>query len=710
MVTILDIARKAGVSHGTVSNVINEKGNVSVDKIKKVRAAAEELGYTINNNAKLLRAGESNTVCLVIPNIDRKEYLELFEGLNHQFQKNDIKFLLFITNDNQQKELSCLKKIAKENPKYIISITSLNDCKDYEKELSIDKSKILFINRKPKNAKNFICFDFKQAAIDIIDFFERKKVENLCLAFHDETSTNQKELLNAIKKYNKIIDITVIPSDSLKNSSIAYDVLKNYNFDAVLINGTSNLNILNKVLYFRRNIRLPIIVTIGAHPEVYSENIFNYFQNYYSLGLNIADNIRENNNFSSNALCQNEGFDLLFEKLEENNTILKVLTLKSPSALALEKLVPDNIKLDIKSYEEVLEIVSSDLYKNYDLIRIDMAIFPWIGKKVFRKLNGLNNDVDKLINGLDTKTQNYYSCIGDYSYGLPLDPTVQMMFYRKDIFEDEIIKRIYFKENKTELKPPESIEDFDKVMKFLYNQYINNKKVMPKSVNVKNPILIAAEFLGIYYGLGGQIINKNIELNVKIGKEAIEKYFELMHYSKKEEADWWNESIDSFINGQTLMVIGFVNHLSITALSDICNCIGYSKVPGNKPLLGGGVIGIVNTSRNIDAAIDFILWLNSKTISKEITQLGGLGAQKRVYEEKEIHKLYPWLRYMEESIAIGVRPIKHSHNYAINIYEIENIIGHIIKENINNQKLDSEDIINQINLSLRTKKLKKKLT
>ena len=41
MPTIKDIAREAGVSHGTVSNVINGRGNVSVEKIQLVWQAAE---------------------------------------------------------------------------------------------------------------------------------------------------------------------------------------------------------------------------------------------------------------------------------------------------------------------------------------------------------------------------------------------------------------------------------------------------------------------------------------------------------------------------------------------------------------------------------------------------------------------------------------------------------------------------------------------
>ena len=44
MATMDDIARKAGVSHGTVSNVLNKRGNVSAKKIKLVEDAARALG------------------------------------------------------------------------------------------------------------------------------------------------------------------------------------------------------------------------------------------------------------------------------------------------------------------------------------------------------------------------------------------------------------------------------------------------------------------------------------------------------------------------------------------------------------------------------------------------------------------------------------------------------------------------------------------
>ena len=52
MPTIKDIAARAGVSHGAVSNVLNKRGNVSAEKIQLVEQAARELGYQLNAQAQ----------------------------------------------------------------------------------------------------------------------------------------------------------------------------------------------------------------------------------------------------------------------------------------------------------------------------------------------------------------------------------------------------------------------------------------------------------------------------------------------------------------------------------------------------------------------------------------------------------------------------------------------------------------------------------
>ena len=82
--TILDVARKAGVSIGTVSNVLNGRANVSATRTASVEAAMAALGYLPNRLAQSLRGGESRVIGLCTP-VTASAYfvalLETFENL-----------------------------------------------------------------------------------------------------------------------------------------------------------------------------------------------------------------------------------------------------------------------------------------------------------------------------------------------------------------------------------------------------------------------------------------------------------------------------------------------------------------------------------------------------------------------------------------------------------------------------------------------------
>lgn len=70
MVTMSDVARAAGVSPMTVSNVINHRPNVGESTRVRVREVIAELGYQVNLTARHLRAGRTDSIALVAPNFN----------------------------------------------------------------------------------------------------------------------------------------------------------------------------------------------------------------------------------------------------------------------------------------------------------------------------------------------------------------------------------------------------------------------------------------------------------------------------------------------------------------------------------------------------------------------------------------------------------------------------------------------------------------
>lgn len=67
MVTMSDVAREAGVSMMTVSNVLTGRKRVGEPTRDRVLAAVESLGYEVNLTARHLRAGRTDTVALIVP-------------------------------------------------------------------------------------------------------------------------------------------------------------------------------------------------------------------------------------------------------------------------------------------------------------------------------------------------------------------------------------------------------------------------------------------------------------------------------------------------------------------------------------------------------------------------------------------------------------------------------------------------------------------
>jgi len=80
-ITIIDVAKLAGVSKGTVDRVLHNRGEVSAKSVQKVKKAIEELNYEPNLYASLLATKKDRTIALLIPKFKDGEFWEkIHEG------------------------------------------------------------------------------------------------------------------------------------------------------------------------------------------------------------------------------------------------------------------------------------------------------------------------------------------------------------------------------------------------------------------------------------------------------------------------------------------------------------------------------------------------------------------------------------------------------------------------------------------------------
>ena len=80
-VSIKDVARHAGVSWKTVSNVVNERPVVREETRDRVLRAIQELGYVPNHVGRDLRGGPTRTIALVVPALQNPYFARLAERM-----------------------------------------------------------------------------------------------------------------------------------------------------------------------------------------------------------------------------------------------------------------------------------------------------------------------------------------------------------------------------------------------------------------------------------------------------------------------------------------------------------------------------------------------------------------------------------------------------------------------------------------------------
>jgi LacI family transcriptional regulator len=104
VVSIRDVAVSAGVSVGTVSNVLNRPETVSAESAARVLKAIDDLGYVRNDAARKLRAGVSTTVGFVVLNGQNPFFNDVVRGAEDEASRHSIAVLYGNTDEDTDRE------------------------------------------------------------------------------------------------------------------------------------------------------------------------------------------------------------------------------------------------------------------------------------------------------------------------------------------------------------------------------------------------------------------------------------------------------------------------------------------------------------------------------------------------------------------------------------------------------------------------------
>lgn len=117
---VKDVARLAGVSVGTVSNVVNGRESVGVDVRLRVEAAIEELGFVRNASAKALRTGTLPLVGVAVLDITNPFFMEAAAGMERRLDQEGCVMALSSTRSDAAEEARLLRTLAAQGVRGIL--------------------------------------------------------------------------------------------------------------------------------------------------------------------------------------------------------------------------------------------------------------------------------------------------------------------------------------------------------------------------------------------------------------------------------------------------------------------------------------------------------------------------------------------------------------------------------------------------------------
>lgn len=725
MATIKDIAKLAGVSHGTVSNVLNKRGNVSVEKIEAVYQAAKQMGYQLNTQAQLLRANKSHKIAILLPQLVSEKYAVFFNSLRQSIAHfPEVTYDLFLTDDLETTELEALQKIAAGGYKQVVTVSCLKDANIYFDTLKLSPSQVAFVYRQPLNAQRSFTLDFAQAAEAICQQVAKTTGKLVGIFMGSRDYLNNQKFANELQ--NRLLEnapnkkhVVLCASDE-ESYKISFDFFSLEQIpDIFIAQDIEKARYLTQASYFGSHNDCPPIFALSDNIPPVLKGLYCFPMNYAQLGLEVMDALMQAEDESEiteiNVTCVRNQSDHLYTLTpaviseDKADISLNLLILPSPSTSALKKLLPHfyrqtgiKVNLAIHPYDEVYQILSQlHLHPYYDLLRIDMACFPWFAERILQPLDKIGHGLTDLLNNFSLPTQQKFSLVNNVAYAMPFDASAQLLFYRKDLFEDPILKRMYYEKTGNELTVPTTFEEYDNVTQFFTEQYEEGQlsRPMGASTTLGSAGLIATEYLLRYYAKGGCLIGShNIpRLEMPLAGEILEEYLKQLSITENIHNKWWSESVRLFEQGHLAMLIAYMNLFNDVAHSNILPKTGFAPVPGSIPQLGGGVLGVSRYSQKAQYAEQFYRWLYSPMVMDHLILLGGNSNHQNFSHNQEISHRYPWMTLAYQEINKGIRESSVPNGKLFNLRQAEIIIGQGITNVVNNIMTIDETIeyINQ---------------
>lgn len=114
-VTIYDIAKAVGTSHATVSRALSGRGEIGKATVEKVRRAARELGYRPDRAARMLKAGKTHSIGIILPDLSNPYCVELLQAVQDLCHARDYQIFPMDYRNDEGLARKCLEQMLERH-------------------------------------------------------------------------------------------------------------------------------------------------------------------------------------------------------------------------------------------------------------------------------------------------------------------------------------------------------------------------------------------------------------------------------------------------------------------------------------------------------------------------------------------------------------------------------------------------------------------
>ncbi len=209
-VTITDLAKKAGVSVTTVSQILNGKdARFSTKTIEKVKALQKDMGYIPDFNAQNLISKTGKTIGVLIPSLSNPFFAIFSAGIQNEARKEEYVPLVFASNNDRELENQYLLESIRRAADGMIISSPVSDVDYIDSILSQNHIPYILIDQAPSAQEDPIDVANYEGGAKVANYLLENGHTRIVIVAGDDPTVNIRKRLQGFRDAFKDHGVTI---------------------------------------------------------------------------------------------------------------------------------------------------------------------------------------------------------------------------------------------------------------------------------------------------------------------------------------------------------------------------------------------------------------------------------------------------------------------------------------------------------------------